>query len=234
MSDIYQERMSAAIFNWSTGKDSAMALHKFLNEERMPLKFLLTSVSEKYFRVSMHGIKESLLDQQVECIGLELKKVYIPENASNETYEKVMFDFFSKHAGNITHSVFGDINLEDLRVYREKQLDKLDIKAVFPLWEINTAELAKNFIDQGFKALVVSVDASKLPKEACGKLFDQQFLNSLPEGVDPCGENGEFHTFVFDGPVFRYPVKFTKREIVYKEYETPASTFGFWYCDLDN
>jgi uncharacterized protein (TIGR00290 family) len=138
---------------------------------------------------------------------------------------------------DIKLSIFGDIFLEDLRKYRENQLKKLGFKAIFPLWKRNTTEIAEEFISLGFKSIIVSVYSRYLDKSFAGRIYDESFLNDLPENVDPCGENGEFHSFVFDGPIFQNPILFDKGEVVYKEYksdnkENPDKKFGFWYCDL--
>ena len=227
-----------AIFNWSGGKDSSLCLHKVLSENSFDIQFLLTTLNGANKRVSMHGVSEDLLDQQANSIDIPLKKIHLPEYHSMGEYDKIISDFLTEAKSEDIHiSIFGDIFLEDLREYREKQLEKLDFNAEFPLWKISTKELAKEFINKGFKAIIVSVDGRYLDKSFAGRIYDESFLKNLPNNVDPCGENGEFHSFVFDGPIFRYPVEFKKGEIVYKEYkshgkENPKESFGFWYCDL--
>jgi uncharacterized protein (TIGR00290 family) len=241
-----------AIFNWSGGKDSALCLHKILLEEQYDVMCLLTSVSEPYQRISMHGVRVVLLEEQAKNIGLPLIKLQIPEMPTMEVYEKVMAsaltDLKTKGA---TASIFGDIFLEDLRKYRENKLSELNLKGVFPLWKIPTDKLIKEFIDLGFKTITTCVNDKYLDKSFVGRIIDEDFLKDLPDNVDPCGENGEFHTFVFDGPIFKKPIPFDKGEIVYRKY-TPSkqkdnSNYdcdnntdikddpfenGFWYCDL--
>jgi len=232
------DQNTKAIFNWSGGKDSSLCLHQVLTEKSFDIQYLLTTLNGQNKRVSMHGIAESLLDMQAKSIGLPLKKIYLPEYPSMGKYDELISDFLLKaKAENISTSIFGDIFLEDLREYREKQLSKLGFKAEFPLWKRNTTEVAKDFINKGFKTIIVSVDERFLDKSFAGRIFDESFLNDLPNNVDPCGENGEFHSFVFDGPIFKYPIKFNKGNVIYKEYkshskENPDEKFGFWYCDL--
>jgi len=238
-----------ALFNWSSGKDSALALYKILQNSDYKIECLLTSVNQKYERISMHGVRLELLQAQAESIGIALKIMEIPEMPTMEVYEEVMTQTLSnlKDSG-ITHSVFGDIFLEDLRQYRENQLLKIDFKGVFPIWNIPTKDLIQEFISLGFKTIVVCVNEKYLDKSFVGRIIDQDFINDLPENVDVCGENGEFHTFAFDGPIFSKPIDFEIGEIVYRKYEKPekqnssneacdtndetAFDFGFWYCDL--
>lgn len=227
-----------ALFNWSGGKDSALCLHQVFLDKKWDIRFLLTTLNGVNKRVSMHGVSENLLDMQAKSIGIPLKKIFLPEFPSIQEYETIISEFLGQQkAKNITISVFGDIFLEDLREYREKQLAIKGFKAEFPLWKRNTKELALEFINKGFKAIIVSVDSRFLGKSFAGRIFDESFLGDLPENVDPCGENGEFHSFVFDGPIFKNPVEFKKGEIVYMEYqshgkENPDENIGFWYCDL--
>lgn len=220
-------------FNWSSGKDSSMALYKLLQDKNVKLDYLLTTISEKYQRVSMHGLRRDLLEAQIKEIGIPFKIVELPDLSSNEEYEEVMraaCEFMlSKH---IYCAAFGDIFLEDLRAFREAQLHKVGISALFPLWKKDTKTLAKTFELDGFKAIVVSVNADLLGKEFVGRYFDAQFLADLPPHVDPCGENGEFHTFCFDGPIFKNPVQFEIGEKVLKSYKHGKLETAFWYCDL--
>lgn len=214
---------------------------------------LLTSVSEQYQRISMHGVRVDLLHQQAESIGLPLIKMQIPEMPTMEMYEKVMTTTLAElKAKGATSSAFGDIFLEDLRKYRETKLSEINLKGVFPLWKIPTDKLIHEFIDLGFKTIITCVNEKYLDKSFVGRIIDNDFLKDLPQDVDPCGENGEFHTFVFDGPIFKNPISFVKGEIVYRKY-TPAKQkddstydcnnndqkagdnpfdYGFWYCDL--
>lgn len=227
---------SKAIFNWSGGKDSSLCLHQVLTSKSFDIQYLLTTLNGKYKRVSMHGVSEKLLDKQAESIGLPLKKIFLPEFPDMKEYENIISDFLTQaKSEGINTSVFGDIFLEDLRAYREKQLAKKGFKAEFPLWKRNTNEVAVDFIEKGFKAIVVSVDGRFLDKSFAGRIYDETFLKDLPKNVDPCGENGEFHSFVFDGPIFKFPIDVKKGEIVYKEYKSDNSdqkNIGFWYCDL--
>lgn len=228
--------MEKAIFNWSGGKDSAFCLYKVLSENKYIVESLLTSVSKDHHRVSMHGVREELLDQQVQSIGTPVKKIWLTEAADLIQYESQMEATLKefKEAG-IVHSIFGDIFLEDLRQYRENQLAKLGFKAIFPLWKYNTRQLAMDFIMAGFKSIVVCVDEKFLDRSFAGREYDKSFLDDLPENVDPCGENGEFHTFVFDGPIFKTEIDFAIGEIVYRKYNAandPSLNTGFYYCDL--
>lgn len=193
----------------------------------------------------MHGVREELLDTQAEAIGIPLQKLILSEQPSMQEYETYMMKTMHKlHDESFTHSVFGDIFLEDLKVYRETQLAKAGMTAVFPLWKRDTSELIHEFIDLGFKTIIVCVNEKYLDKSFCGRLIDKEFIKDLPANVDVCGENGEFHTFVYEGPIFKNPVAFTKGEVVYKKYEPPKNAsdtcftkedptqYGFYFCDL--
>ncbi|MFH6942533.1 diphthine--ammonia ligase [Flavobacterium sp. FlaQc-50] len=238
-----------ALFNWSSGKDSALTLYKILQNPKYKIECLLTSVNEKYQRISMHGVRIELLEAQAKSISIPLKVLQVPEMPTMEVYENVMTQTLNElKKEGITHSVFGDIFLEDLRKYREDQLAKIGFQGVFPIWKIPTRELIQEFIQLGFKTIVVCVNERYLDKSFAGRIIDQDFINDLPENVDLCGENGEFHTFTFDGPLFSKPIDFEIGEIVYRKYERPkkdessntacdtnttdAFDFGFWYCDL--
>ena len=237
-----------ALFNWSSGKDSALALYKILKNSELEIVSLLTSVNKKYNRISMHGVRTELLEQQAKSIGLPLHIMEIPEMPSMDDYEKVMQETLTKFKKKgITHSVFGDIFLEDLRKYRENKLAEMEFEGIFPLWKIPTKDLIQEFLDLGFKTIVVCVNERNLDQSFVGRVIDAQFISDLPNDVDVCGENGEFHTFTFDGPIFKKPIEFEIGEIVYRKYEKPkqeatntacdtsssdAFDFGFWYCDL--
>jgi uncharacterized protein (TIGR00290 family) len=229
------------IMNWSGGKDSALCLYKLMQTKKYDAMCLLTSISEPYQRISMHGVRVELLEAQAKSIGIPLVKMQIPEMPSMEVYEKEMkstlTDLKTKGA---TASVFGDIFLDDLRKYREDKLSQLNLTGIFPLWKIPTDKLIREFLDLGFKTIITCVNEKYLDKSFAGRVIDQDFLKDIPGNVDPCGENGEFHTFVFDGPIFRESIPFERGEIVYRKYEsekqsdntnTPFDT-GFWYCDL--
>lgn len=234
---------SKAIFNWSSGKDSALALYKILISNQFEIVSLITSINSEFKRVSMHGLREELLDKQIESIGLPLQKIMLPESPSMDEYNLIMNSVLNNLKQNgVTHSIFGDIFLEDLRKYREDKLNEVGLKAVFPLWKENTKELIQEFIALGFKTIVICVNENYLDKTLVGRIINQQFLDDLPENVDPCGENGEFHTFTFDGPIFQFPVKFNIGEIVRKTYPKPNSDtsqkteeeYVFWFCDLNS
>lgn len=220
-------------FNWSTGKDSALALYYLLQENNYSVEYLLTTVNAHYSRVTMHGLPTELLKQQVAAIGIKNGTVELPEQPSNAEYEKLMTEKISQlKAEGFEYAAFGDILLEDLKTYREQQLAQLDIKTLFPLWHKNTAQLMDQFIDLGFKTIVVCVNADLLDRSFAGRIIDKEFIKDLPEGVDPCGENGEFHTFCFDAPYFKHPIKFEIGETVYKEYKHGELKSAFWFCDL--
>jgi len=229
-----------AIFNWSSGKDSSLALYKILEENKYEVTSLLTSINKEFQRISMHGVRVSLLEKQAESLGLPLIKMELPAEPSMEEYREIMRQTMNEiKSTGVTHSVFGDIFLEDLRKYREDQLKTVGMKGVFPLWKDNTSDLIREFLDSGFKTIVTCVNETYLDKSFAGRVIDQDFIKDLPENVDPCGENGEFHTFTFNGPIFKNPVKFEVGEIVKKTYPKPKSEesgedgeYVFWFCDL--
>lgn len=228
-----------AIFNWSSGKDSALALYKTLKEEKFDVISLLTSINKEYQRISMHGVHVSLLEKQAESLGFPLIKMELPKEPSMEEYREIMGRTMTEiQSQGVTHSIFGDIFLEDLKKYREEQLQSIGMEAIFPLWKINTTNLIHEFLDLGFKTIVTCVNETYLDKSFAGKMIDESFIKDLPKNVDPCGENGEFHTFTFDGPLFKNPVEFEIGEIVKKTYPKPKSDeaetgeYIFWFCDL--
>jgi uncharacterized protein (TIGR00290 family) len=236
-----------SFFNWSGGKDSSLALYHALNDPDYSVERLLTNVNNQYRRISMHGVRVELLEQQATAIGIPLQKLVLPDQPSMAEYEEQMMQTMRQlQEERFTHSLFGDIFLEDLKTYREIQLAKVQMRAVFPLWKRDTMELIHEFIDLGFKTIVVCVKAEMLDESFAGRIIDKDFLKDLPVNVDPCGENGEFHTFVFDGPIFKRPVFFKIGEKVFREYKAPANekdkcltnqpseplSMGFWFCDL--
>jgi uncharacterized protein (TIGR00290 family) len=237
--------MHKAFFSWSGGKDSVLALYHVLKEKKYSVDKFLTTFNQLHQRVTMHGVREELLQQQADALGINLHKVMLPHEPDMAQYERQMtLSFKEMKEENLSHAVFGDIFLEDLKAYREAQLARMQITAVFPLWKRDTRELMREFIDLGFKTVVVCANAQLLDRDFIGRIIDHDFLKTLPANVDACGENGEFHTFVFDGPLFKQPVRYTIGEKVYQEYKTPASasqnasdnvnpaTTGFWFCDL--
>jgi uncharacterized protein (TIGR00290 family) len=213
------------LFCWSGGKDSAMALHALLQQKQFRIVALLTTVTESYDRVAMHGVRRELLRQQAESLRLPLHEVFIPPQCVNAVYEERMEEalriFYSQGIRNVA---FGDIFLEDLRAYREKNLARIGMTALFPIWKRDTRELIRHFHQQRFRAIAACVDSKVLDRSFAGRELDESFFRDLPPRADPCGENGEFHTFVFDGPSFQYPIPIRTGEIVNRD--------GFVFCDL--
>lgn len=238
--------MRKAFINWSSGKDAALALYALQQQKELRVERLVTTVNTKFDRISMHGLRKELLVQQAERLQIPLHVIPLSGNLSMGTYNDRMKKETSVLVSEgFTHSVYGDIFLEDLREYREKQLDEVGLKAVFPLWQRDTAALMREFLSYGFKAVIVCVNAKVLDESFCGRIISEQLLLDLPEGVDPCGENGEFHTFVFDGPNFSTPVNYKIGEKVFRRYEPTEKKkencyrdkqeswdTGFWYSDL--
>ena len=233
--------------NWSGGKDSAFALYQVTQQGQYQVDCLLTSINAVHNRVSMHGVRRTMLEAQAKSIGIPLVTLEMPEQPSMAEYEDLMQQTILKlQQQGFSHSIFGDIFLADLRKYREEKLASTGMHALFPIWKIDTNKLVRQFLDAGFKTIVVCVNDRYLDQSFCGRIIDEQFLDDLPPGVDPCGENGEFHTFVFDGPIFKHALPFSIGEIVYKKYAAPKSDadscaktvddsniqYGFWFCDL--
>jgi uncharacterized protein (TIGR00290 family) len=214
------------LFSWSGGKDSAMALHALLRcDPEFEVVALLTTVTEGYERISMHGVCNELLHRQAESIGLPVEEVRIPPQCANHIYEARMTDAVLRfRKRGVLHVAFGDIFLEDLRAYRENKLLRADMTALFPLWKVDTHELVTRFLKNGFRAIAVCVDPRRLDKSFAGRELDAAFFRELPPGVDPCGENGEFHTFVFDGPIFKAPIPVRVGPVVERD--------SFIFCDL--
>ncbi|MDD5173390.1 MAG: diphthine--ammonia ligase [Candidatus Omnitrophica bacterium] len=210
--------MKKIIYSWSGGKDSAMALYELLKGDAYEITSLLTVVTKDYGRISMHGVREELLELQAKALGLGLEKIYIAKNSANEEYETRMRETLIRHKSLGVETVaFGDIFLEDLKKYREGRLKEVGLEAIFPIWKRDSRKLADRFIDLGFKAIITCVDSNVLGEKFSGRLFDRQFLSDLPAGADPCGENGEFHSFVFDGPIFRKPIPYKLGETIIRE-----------------
>jgi len=215
----------SVLVSWSGGKDSCLALHEILRLGDMRVEALLTTVTRDFDRISMHGVRRILLERQAVSLGFPLHQITISKGATNEEYEEKMGEAFSAYRERgIKSVVFGDLFLEEIRAYREQLLARHHLTGLYPIWGRDTAKLIREFIGLGFKAILVCVDPAKLDSSFAGRMIDERFLSELPAGVDPCGENGEFHTFVFDGPMFRAPVKFSPGEVVCRD--------SFWFCDL--
>jgi uncharacterized protein (TIGR00290 family) len=238
--------MKKVLLNWSGGKDSSLCLFKLMKNSEYKVCGLLTSVNGEKGRVSMHGIRDELLRNQAHKIAIPLDCLILPDQINMHEYNQLMKDKLLPYGeGGINCCAFGDIFLEDLRNYREKKLAEINMEAIFPLWNKSTDELAHEFVDLGFKAVISSVDGSKLDASFVGREYNHQFLKDLPDEVDSCGEHGEFHTFVYDGPIFNAPVSFTKGQIVERTYEPTkdsvhsfaddsdqTSSFSYWFMDL--
>jgi len=206
------------LFGWSGGKDSCMTLAQVLDDDRYEVAALVTTVTEGFDRISMHGVRRALLEAQSASLGIPLEIVYIPMNADHAAYQSRMEAVFKLYRDQgITTVAFGDLFLAEVRRYREDWLAKLGLQAIFPIWHQDTVQLARAFIDQGFEAVVTCVDTTMLAPSFAGRRFDHQFLQDLPATVDPCGENGEFHSFVFDGPIFQRAVSFVKGHVVQRD-----------------
>ena len=214
------------LFAWSSGKDSARSFFELKRDANYEITGLMTTVTEGYERISMHGVRVALLEQQAEVMGMPLEKVYIPKESSNESYETAMKHCLYTHkAHGVSAVAFGDLFLEDLKNYREKRLSEAGMKAIFPLWKRDTKELAYSFIRLGFKAIVTCVDSQALDGSFAGRFYDEQFLADIPSSVDACGENGEFHTFVYEGPIFKRPLLFERGGVVVRENR-------FYFCEI--
>lgn len=232
---------------WSGGKDSALALHRIVQDGRYEVVALLTTCNEYFQRVSMHGVRLELLELQAKSMALPLEKVFVSQHSSNEEYQqKMSASLVTYREQGVTACVFGDIFLEDLRQWREQNLARVGMRGIFPLWKIDSRELVREFIALGFGSVLCCVNDAYFGEHAVGLCIDEDFVNSLPDGVDPCGENGEFHSFAFKGPVFQQPVPFRVGEKVYRPLEVTHPNFnssqpspsdsrrtkGFWFCDL--
>jgi len=215
-----------AILSWSGGKDSALALYEIQKNQGYEIISLLTTFTKDYDRVSLHGTRRILLERQAESIGLPLHKIFIPKKASSEEYEQKMKKSLVKfQESGVSEVIFGDIFLEDLRKFREEKLSQVGMRAAFPIWKKDTRKLAHQFVELGFKAIVTCVDTKILAKKFAGRTIDEQLLAELPPAVDSCGENGEFHSFVFEGPIFRETIPYKPGKAVLRENR-------FFYFDL--
>jgi uncharacterized protein (TIGR00290 family) len=236
------------IFCWSGGKDSALALNRLRQDDRYEIVSLLTTCNEHFQRVSMHGVRLELLAAQAAAIGLPLEKIFVSQRSSNEEYQQKMGASLAAHrARGVTACAYGDIFLEDLKKWRDENLAKAGMHGLYPIWKIDTRELIREFFALNFGTVICCVNDGYLGEDAVGRDLDEEFIRSLPANVDPCGENGEFHSFAYAGPVFRKPVKFKVGEKVYRPVEVthpttsnsgyvcapgPEPTRGFWFCDL--
>lgn len=218
--------MEKILLSWSGGKDSALALHRLRKDRAVRVVGLLTTVTEKYERISMHGVRRELLEQQARSIGLPLHEVSIPPQGTGEIYDRRMAEVLTgqKNKG-VTAVAFGDLFLEDVRAYRETRLAEIELAARFPLWGLETAKLAREFIGLGFRAIVTCCDTKQVDGGFSGRSFDENLLNDLPPSADPCAENGEFHSFVYDGPIF-------KEQIPIKVGQKILRDERFMFCDL--
>ena len=213
------------LLSWSGGKDSAMALWQLQQSPRWRVTALLTTLTRDFDRISMHGVRRELLQRQAQALQLPLQCMWINAGASNTEYEASFAEAARSAREQATgHVAFGDLYLREVRAYRERLLQQQRLTAEFPLWGRDTSELIAAFLQLGFKAVVVCVDPRQLPREFVGRLIDSHFLQQLPPGVDPCGENGEFHSFVFDGPNFSEPIALQTGAIVLRD--------QFWFCDV--
>lgn len=214
-----EDKIEVAV-SWSGGKDSALALWYLLQDDRYQVVHLFTVFDEELKRVGLHGTPEHLVEKQAKAMGLPLKKLFLKSSENHGAYEQLMDQYFNKLRQHGTrHVMFGDIFLDDLKKYRDQMLKKTGLKGIYPIWKKDTKVLVRKFISEGFKTAVCAANAKYFSESALGKTIDENFLVELKEGVDPGGENGEFHTFVFDGPIFRNPVKFSIGKVVQKDYE---------------
>lgn len=231
------------IFNWSGGKDSALALYHCLNNPELDIKYLVTTVNDAVDRISMHGVRVELLIKQAESIGIPLYQVRLPEMPNMKEYDETMRLHLQKFKNEgITHSIFGDIFLEDLKKYRDERLAEIGMTGIYPLWKRDSHELINEFLGLGFGTVIACTQARL--EEFVGREITHELINELPGDVDVCGENGEFHTFAFKGPIFSKPINYKTGEKVFKEYKAPTDIndscitkdtpkiSGFWYCDL--
>ncbi|MEJ2277046.1 MAG: diphthine--ammonia ligase [Candidatus Lokiarchaeota archaeon] len=214
------------LFTWSGGKDGALAYYELQKARKYEVIALLTNLVKDNNRTMMHGVQQILLEQQASALGIPIELIFLKNKESNKGYELKMREILTKYKTNgVTTVVFGDIFLEDLRSYREINLSKIGMKALFPLWKKETKQLSNKVINLGFKAIITCVDSEVLDKKFVGREYDLDFLSNLPPNVDPCGENGEFHSFVYDGPIFQEKIAFKKGDIF-------SHGNRFYFCDL--
>jgi uncharacterized protein (TIGR00290 family) len=220
---------SSVVLSWSGGKDSVLALDALSREPEVKVVGLLTSITDSYDRISVHGVRRSMLEAQVERLGLPLFEIALSPNCTNDAYEaafRAALARIRRDLPDVAHIAFGDLFLEDVRAYRERLLADSEFDPLFPIWGLDTTSVARRFIADGFTARLVCVDTTQLDAAFAGRLFDEQLLADLPATADPCGERGEFHTFVSDGPLFRAPIPYRIGERVLRDDR-------FMYCDLE-
>ena len=235
--------MIPCIFNWSGGKDSALALYYCLENPELDIRYLVTTVNDAADRISMHGVRKTLLIEQSKSIGIELYQIRLPEMPTMATYDDTM-QYHLKYFKSIgiSHAIFGDIFLDDLKTYRDAQLDKVGMTGIYPLWKRDTTKLITEFLSLGFGTVIAYVQENL--KHIAGQELDLDLINELPPNVDACGENGEFHTFNFKGPIYKNPINYKQGKLVFKGYPAPKHgnnnlrklnikiSSGFWFCDL--
>jgi uncharacterized protein (TIGR00290 family) len=213
------------VISWSGGKDSARALYEILHRDEFEVLALLTTITDDYDQISMHGVPRVLLEAQAASLRLPLEVMRIRKGAPNTEYESTLLKTLSKYdQRGVRRVVCGDLFLEDIRQYRQSVLARIGMTGLYPLWQRDTAQLARELIALGFRTIVTCADPRALPESFAGRELDADFLRSLPSGVDPCGENGEFHTFVFDGPIFSEPVRFEVGKVEFRD--------SFYFCAL--
>jgi len=222
----YASSKPRALLSWSSGKDAAWTLHMLRRAGEVEVVGLLTTLNDEFDRVAMHAVRRALLEAQAEAAGLPLRAVPLPWPCSNAEYEAAMGRALAKarEEWGVTHIAFGDLFLEEVRAYRERQLDGTGLTPLFPLWGLPTRALAQEMIEGGLRARLTCVDPNRLPASWAGRAFDAALLHNLPPGVDPCGEAGEFHTFAHAGPMFARPIPVTVGEVVTRD--------GFVFADL--
>ena len=232
------EKISVSV-SWSGGKDSALALWKLLHDDRYQVVGLHTTLGEMTRWVGMHGIHETLIEAQASAIGLPLRKIYYPASVDNAAYEQAMGKYLTElEQDGVRHIAYGDILLEDLKKYREEKLAERGFIGIFPLWKRDTQAVVEEFLATGFKTKICAADADKIGKYWVGMDFSRAFLDQLSGGVDPCGENGEFHTFCYDGPIFPSPLNIIAREVVPASYNVVLKNgdkgkMRYWFGDLE-
>ncbi|MBY0534396.1 MAG: diphthine--ammonia ligase [Chitinophagaceae bacterium] len=238
--NLQKEKIALA---WSGGKDSSYALYQLQQSEQYEVAYLLSTINGNFKRLSMHGVKEELIEAQAAAIGLPLIKVYVYE-ADNQSYEKAMNEaLLLLKARGINTIAFGDIFLEDLRSYREEKMASIGMSCLFPLWKKDTHQLVQDFLSSGFETMICCINDGYLNESWVGRTIDHQFIEDLPENVDPCGENGEFHSFCFKGPIFSQLIPIESKEKTYKALELRANdhptpipdigTKGFWFIEIE-